>query len=33
VAQGQHSPRKSAGTVHTDEPIGAATKATIFELK
>ena len=22
-----------AGTVHTDEPIGAATKATIFELK
>lgn len=22
-----------AGTIHTDEPIGAATKATIFELK
>ena len=22
-----------AGTVHTDEPIGMATKATIFELK
>ena len=23
----------AAGTVHTDEPIGSATKATIFELK
>jgi quercetin dioxygenase-like cupin family protein len=22
-----------AGTVHTDEPIGSASKATIFELK
>jgi hypothetical protein len=22
-----------AGTAHADEPIGAATKATIFELK
>ena len=28
-----HAAFLPAGTVHTDEPIGAATKATIFELK
>ena len=28
-----HAEFLPAGTVHTDEPIGAATKATIFELK
>ena len=28
-----HAVFMPAGTVHTDEPIGAATKATIFELK
>jgi hypothetical protein len=28
-----HAAFIAAGTVHTDEPIGAATNATIFELK
>jgi hypothetical protein len=28
-----HAAFIASGTVHTDEPIGAATKATIFELK
>ena len=28
-----HAVFMPAGTVHTDEPIGSATKATIFELK
>jgi hypothetical protein len=28
-----HAEFLPAGTVHTDEPIGAAAKATIFELK
>ena len=28
-----HATFLPAGTVHTDEPLGTATKGTIFELK